>query len=81
MNYATVQALAERLDRDSSTIHRGLRRWQKEVGRRVIVARNGGTQKHVLLEQQDAEEFVAWFLDYPGRAIEAQHLDDDRGGR
>jgi predicted transcriptional regulator len=68
MNYATVQALAEHLDRDSSTIHRALRRWQKEVGARVIVARNGGAQKHVLLEQQDAEEFVTWFLDRPGQA-------------
>ena len=73
MPRVTVKELARTLTKDSSTVHRALRRWQKEVGPRVIVARNGGTQEHFLLEQQDAEQFVTWFLDYPGRAIEAEH--------
>ena len=76
MKYTTVQALAEHLDKYPSTIHRALSRWQKEVGPRVIVARNGGTQKHFLLEQQDAERFVDWYLDRPDCATGRVSLEE-----
>jgi hypothetical protein len=63
--HVTVKDLVKQTGRHKTTMILALERWEKECGKHTLLARAGGRQKRLLLTQQDAEEFLIWYFDYP----------------